>query len=122
MFPDSNPQDLFAGVSVTGAGVFYGAVFPLDEFLEQSIHFFWGAITGVLEIQRSNKTKPTTADDTDWNAVPLALAIASPAGVAGGDFADLTGVKAMFMRVKFTSSGAAGALAAWAFGLQRPRR
>lgn len=98
------------GVAVSSTTVYYSEIWTGRDGASMDIQLFWtGDPTGVVTAWTSNKTNPSTADDTDWVADTAAFTAVNPAGSASKARELLTG-SGLRKRLKYTNSSGSGVL------------
>jgi hypothetical protein len=98
------------------AATVVGAAFHLWIWASAGAHSEWTGGTGTISFEGSNNS--TNGIDGNWR--PITITITNqPAGVAGGELTDLTGVPWEWVRPVYTRASGTGVLNLWFTGKGR---
>jgi len=106
---------------MTGTAVLTSSPTNINKLSGVGYQFSWtGTPNGSLSFEVSNNYDPQNTTGAVWTALSTSLIAGysgiSPAGSAGNSYVDLTGLKAKWVRCKYTNSSSTGTLDVYVSG------
>lgn len=100
-------------VPVSSTTTYYSDAFGGADLALWGLHFEWtGTPTGTFTLWKSNKPKPSAADDTDW-VQDTALTFSNPAGSASKSGQEVGNAGFRFYRIKYVNASGSGTVSLW---------